>query len=489
MAQLIKHGGLQRAKLMPFRFNKAEAGLNISSCQRSVGFGLSLAMFFSSQLCHPEAAKAQGAMSLGPPGLVRYSPPGVDLDPGIMQSTSPYAGGSGMTVPGLDPQGMSMPQMGVPGPGMGPQGASIPGSPPALSLPGGATPGTVSSAQSQAAGGAVPPAGFAGLRSRSGINPADLPTSPNDPRVQKMMGMVPKFIPDFFRQLQANQLPSGSVLTGILDGDISSNKSKPGEVFVIRLEDGFVSNGVEVVPKQSKILGTITQVQSSKMLKGGQTGNLTIALQTLVFPDGRTCPFWGFIQHNPLDDPINQTVDAKTKALSYARYGYGMAGYFTRKLGYNLTAPHFGQEMHLKKGEVLPIRTNRSIDLSHMTPPSSQIPMPPGAVPSNLPMSGIPGMPALPGPRMQGIGMPGPGMSGQMPGLIPCDAPAIGSPGAIMPGPTAHAPNFVPGLSAPFVPEGLAGPSAPGMSSFPSMNAASVPAGAFAPSLRDPDPF
>lgn len=440
------------------------------------------------QLFFADPTFAQGP-SMGPPGVVRYTPPGVD-------PTSTMPGMSGGSYPGMGPSGMtggSYPGMSAPS---GMTGGSYPGmsgagmSPVAGSIPGlgqgfnsYASQGTIGSGPQAGAGSGatpVPTAGFAGLKSRSGINPADLPTSMSDPRAQKMLGMVPKFTPDFFRQMQATQLPAATVLTAILDNDISSNKSKPGDIFVLRLEDGFVINGMEMIPKQSKILGTITEAVSSHAQRtGGHPGQLTISLQTLVFPDGRTCPFWGFVEHNPLHDPISQSGPTiKQQAASYSRYGYSIAGYLTKKVGYNLTMPNFGQEMQMKKGEVLPIKTNRPIDLTHMTPPTSQIPMPPGAVP-NLngfgPQAGVPGIPGMP---MGSGALSGPG--------------AVGSPGvptSYIPGlPSQGSQNFMPGVPS-FSPPGIAGGNTPGLPSYAPMNAAHAASGGISPYPSEMDPF
>lgn len=247
-----------------------------------------------------------------------------------------------------------------------------PGTMPGMSS--GATPGTLS----------VPApgtGGFAGLKSRS-AGMAGFPTSASDPRMPQMLGMVPKFSPDFLKNLQTTNLPSGTVLTGILEDTISSKKSKPGDIFSIRLEDGFTINGVEVIPKQSKILGSVSSVLSSHVRHGAAPGTLTVSLQTLIFPDGRTTAFWGFIEHNPLQDNTNQSGShIKSQAAGYGRMlGYGTVNFVTKKVGYNLRPPNFGKELELEKGEVLPIKTNRSMDLTKMTAPIQQSAMPPGAV-------------------------------------------------------------------------------------------------------------
>jgi hypothetical protein len=201
--------------------------------------------------------------------------------------------------------------------------------------------------------------------------------------MQSMLGMVPKFSPDFLQRMQTGTLPAGTVLTGILENDLSSKKSKAGDVFSIRLEDGFSINGTEVIPKQSKILGSVSTAVASHSRKAGHPGSLTIALQTLIFPDGRTTQFWGFIEHNPLRNSRNQSgSNISSKASGYGKMAsFGTLNFITRKVGYNLRpANYFGQELKLDKGEVLPIRSNRPIDLTKMNAPIQTMPMPPGTV-------------------------------------------------------------------------------------------------------------
>jgi hypothetical protein len=191
-----------------------------------------------------------------------------------------------------------------------------------------------------------------------------------------MMGLVPKFDPSFFQQMQASRIMPGTVLTGILENEVSSKNSKSGDIFFIRLEDGYINNGVQLVPPQSKILGTVTTSISSKTRKGAAPGSVSIALQTLILPDGRTLPFTGFIQHNPQDDASNQSSrNPMGTAGKYAKQtGYGAMNFVTRRVGFPMYMPNIGAELTLKQGEVLPIRLNGPIDISKATMPVSALP-------------------------------------------------------------------------------------------------------------------
>jgi hypothetical protein len=300
------------------------------------------------------------------------------------------------------------------------------------SPPGGAVPGLVSGAQQQSALTPPPVAGG------------------------NMMGRVPKFDPAIFQQMQASRVMPGTVLTGILENEVSSKNSKSGDIFFIRLEDGYISNGVQLVPPQSKILGTVTSSISSKTRKGAAPGSVSIALQTLILPDGRTLPFTGFIQHNPQDDASNQSnSDPIGTGGKYAKQaGYGAMNFITRRVGYPMYMPNVGAELTLKKGEALPIRLNGPIDISKATMPVSAL--------QNGQLSQTNGGPmGMPPQNMQGPQMPPsmnsafPGRGNQMPQPAQPVGMSAGQMGSLSQQTPAMAPypanngGYVPGLSSP----------------------------------------
>jgi hypothetical protein len=274
-----------------------------------------------------------------------------------------------------------------------------------------------------------------------------------------MMGLVPKFDPAVFQQMQASRVMPGTVLTGILENEVSSKNSKSGDIFFIRLEDGYISNGVMMVPPQSKILGTVTTSISSKTRKGAAPGSVSIALQTLILPDGRTLPFTGFIQHNPQDDASNQSSrNPMGTAGKYAKQtGYGAMNFVTRRVGFPMYMPNVGAELTLKKGEVMPIRLNGPIDISKATLPVSALPNGQMAQANGRPMGT-----GMPPQNMQGPQNP-PSMNGAFPGrgnqMPPQTAQPVGMSagqmGSLSQQPPAMAPysggngSYAPGISSP----------------------------------------
>jgi hypothetical protein len=230
------------------------------------------------------------------------------------------------------------------------------------------------------------------------------------------MRPIQAFTPAMLKQASASQLGAGTVLTGTLEDDLSSAKNKVGDVFSIRLENGFSSNGVVIIPPQSKVLGTITSVKTAKMQKFGAPGALDVSLQTLIFPDGSSARIYGFVEHNSAMDM--KTKNGSGSALSGPIHAVRASALsifsaLNSKTGLPVNMPNMrqGLDFTMTKGELIPVRLNRSADLTHMTPPPA-IPgtaMAPASVPGFVPD----GMP----PVAPQIGQAA--TAGLLPGLAP----------------------------------------------------------------------
>jgi hypothetical protein len=397
-----------------------------------------------------QANQGYGAPGMAAPGMAMG---GQSMAPG-MAAPGMAGGGQGM-VPGMAAPGMMMAGQGM-APGMSPPGMAMAGQ--------GMVPGMAGGGQGMfpsmpAPGMANVPPGVAG----------GLAAFPSN-AVQSSMGLVPKFDPSFFQKMIANNINAGTVLTGILENDISSNKNKPGDIFSIRLEDGLNVNGNQLIPQQAKILGTISSVVSSRAVHGSP-GSIQISLQTLVFPDGSTCPFFGFIQRNTLQDAkaMSASDPLKTGQKYAQRSGYYVMNFFTTRVGFPVHPSNFGTEFKMTKGEVLPIRLNRGIDVSHMTPPVAtpatvQRPAPPlspyapgQGMPPSAPAQPV----ALSAGKMGSLSQLSPEAPSLMPNPAPTRAQGYTPVGGYTPAPAANAPgaadsnfvgtsNYVPGLAEPF---------------------------------------
>lgn len=233
---------------------------------------------------------------------------------------------------------------------------------------------------------------------------------------------------NIWKSAGSNRVPIGTLLSGVLEDDLSSGKNKRGDIFAIRLEDGYFRNGVEVVPRHSRIVGAVVNAVPSRNTGLGHPGNLQVNLQAIVFPDGSNTPISGFLVHNSnMDETQNPRKANVGQAASYypkatlsslGAVGRTLSGRF---LGMKPAPRIKGSEFKMQKGEILAVRLNRSLDLSNMSPP------PTGFAPSNLPPGltspTVPalnsGQPLLPNPR------PAPGFpsNGLLPGQV------VGTPG------------------------------------------------------------
>jgi hypothetical protein len=186
---------------------------------------------------------------------------------------------------------------------------------------------------------------------------------------------------EMVQQILSTRIPVGTVLTGVLTEDISSKKSVPGDLFYIVLPDGFYLSGREVVPRQSIVVGKIVGVVAAAMHKrGGQPGHVELGLTTLQFPDGRSCNFTGNIERNPAHD-MKTAPTVRNAAMNIGDYGKqltSMVGSFGSGFGFVNARRNRGRDLLLEKGEMVPIRVTRSIDLTQMSPPT--ITSPPAAM-------------------------------------------------------------------------------------------------------------
>lgn len=183
-----------------------------------------------------------------------------------------------------------------------------------------------------------------------------------------------------------NSVEAGTVMTGILQEDISSNKSKPGDVFSIVLPYGAQSNGKQIVPGSAKIVGVIQSVTPAKELRFGHPGSVEVSLQSLVLPDGRAVRFHGFIDYNANLDPRVQPKvrTAGPKFADYGMYAKSFLMQFPAGVGAAVNVRHRGADFSLTHGQSIPIRTTENISL----PPAPAPPV--GYRQSNI--SGMPGV-------------------------------------------------------------------------------------------------
>src|SRR5690606_9731054 len=145
----------------------------------------------------------------------------------------------------------------------------------------------------------------------------------------------------------------------------SSKKSERGDIFSIVLEDGYINNGQLIIPPGARILCTVVGTFAAANQRMGMPGRVTIALQTLVFPDGRSTKFFGLIDHNPAHDQLSEP---KTKFAGFGLSDYGqslkgMVGSFGSGIGWVQNRRLRGKEFLIEAGQRVAVRVNRTMDL------------------------------------------------------------------------------------------------------------------------------
>ena len=219
---------------------------------------------------------------------------------------------------------------------------------------------------------------------------------------------------NIIQQILSTRIPTGTVITGTLHDDLSSHKSEVGDLFSIVLDDGFFLNGIEVIPRKARIVGTVVNVARATTQGGvGMPGNVSISLTTLVFPDGRSMPFGGVLDHNPaaIQKKPPKVVNAGFGLGSYGQQLSSMFGSFGNN-GYMRSMRNRGPEFDINGGTLVPVRVNRTLDLTKMVAPV----VPPGSTT---------------------FGPTGPDLTQAAPGSMPPGTAGSGAPGGLTADPTA----------------------------------------------------
>lgn len=241
-------------------------------------------------------------------------------------------------------------------------------------------------------------------------------------------GQMPGFV---------NRLQPGIMLTGVLEDEISSGKNKPGDLFSLNLQDGFVQSGMQVIPKNSKIVGAVTHVVPAKRQRTGHPGSLQVSMQSLVLPDGSHIPFAGFIAVNPnhgyKNPPRKRNLGFDIKDTGH--HITGMMNSFTNGIGFVHAKQYRGNDFYMEKGELVPVRLNKTLIIpEHLVRPVEAAIQPGSNFPLPALSPGASGVPGLTGADSSANQFPAAGIPGQsarqaVPGLIdgdPFNAP-IGS--------------------------------------------------------------
>ncbi len=91
-----------------------------------------------------------------------------------------------------------------------------------------------------------------------------------------------------------NQLASGSSIHTTLEKPVDSRKCKPGDEVIAKSTQNVKSDGKVVIPKGSKMVGHVTQVQTAG--KGQSASQVGIAFDHAILKDGQQVPLHASIQ-------------------------------------------------------------------------------------------------------------------------------------------------------------------------------------------------
>jgi hypothetical protein len=102
------------------------------------------------------------------------------------------------------------------------------------------------------------------------------------------------------------QIPSGTKVPAVLDKSIDSRKCKQGDEVVAKTTQDVVSNGKVIIPKNSKLIGHVTQ--ASATANGGADSTLGIVFDKAMLRNGSTVPMQARIQ--ALAAPVVSTMSS-----------------------------------------------------------------------------------------------------------------------------------------------------------------------------------
>lgn len=109
---------------------------------------------------------------------------------------------------------------------------------------------------------------------------------------------------------------AGTHFRASLKNSLDSGSTQPGEEVTATLSEPLTSNGSEVVPAGSRLVGNVTNVVSAKRFKAGANGKVDIRFTAIETPDGRRFP---------LSASVDTSQQRLTGGSTAGRVGKGLA--------------------------------------------------------------------------------------------------------------------------------------------------------------------
>jgi hypothetical protein len=197
-------------------------------------------------------------------------------------------------------------------------------------------------------------------------------------------------------------ISAGTQLKTTLKNTLNSGSTQPGEEIRATLAEALYSNGTEVVPAGSKIIGQVTSVISAKRFRFGANGKMDLKFTSIETPDGRRFPLSASVDTNQIRLVGGTTKGRVGKSLMYTGIGAGggaalgtalgaivgatgggrvgkstgMGAIFGTAIGAGVggvgAAVRKGGEVKLPAGMDLPIKLDESLQVTVGRPPYQQ---------------------------------------------------------------------------------------------------------------------
>ncbi len=209
-----------------------------------------------------------------------------------------------------------------------------------------------------------------------------------NPYTNHFAGMeMPKFKSDFWTNAprppqHAGQhiVDANTVLTGILQEDVSSKTSKPGDVFSILLADDYVVNDQVLIPKNSRFVGSVLAAAPAKKNLNGMPGNLQVSIQAIVNSVGVSVPVKAFIEYDPSQHTKIDTKKSRGVPVGeWAKSAQYAVHYTAGSIGSRLGIPLLykgqtggGSDLSVPKGELIPVKLSEALDTTPLLTPANQ---------------------------------------------------------------------------------------------------------------------
>ena len=135
------------------------------------------------------------------------------------------------------------------------------------------------------------------------------------------MGSFPSQSP--LLQGSVTTVAKGTKFEAKLKTSLDSGTAEPGEIIEATISSPIYSNGNEVIPAGSKLIGQVTNVVSAKRFKFGANGKIELKFNQVQTPDGRKFPLTASVDKKRVKLSGGSTAGRVGKGLLWTGVGAG----------------------------------------------------------------------------------------------------------------------------------------------------------------------